>query len=568
METMELKKKNEDGNKKKIRRTPQRLLVSILLVLIAVLAVIFVVEYVKVQKENARIMANELALAGVSVNGIDISGMAYDEALLATEGVPSTLLEAAAITIDVEGETFPYAAEELGFYTDYDDVLQEAMLYGNTGTLEERKAAIEIAATQGVTFSVKVQADRTKVSESLLKLKQKLDVVPVDATMTFMPWGYLPDGTAYVQDQQEMIKAAAKGKMWQRPELVRMGSTDMPPSLRYEFWNTKKYSDNNIPVDASISRFFYTQEKRGRSVDMEAVIDEVINAVQTDSFSTIAAPVQTLEPSVTLESLKKGTQLVSSWTSSYSSHNGYNRNWNVAKLSGIINGTVLQPGEEFSVNGKAGDRRTTTGWLDAAGIVNGGYVDQPGGGVCQISSTLYNAVIRANLEVTDSTHHSLSSDYIPLGLDATISSGAPDLKFKNNYDVPVYIVSYVDPEAKTATVEIYGPTVVDATYGDVILRFSFADGGTYGSPVMTYVYNTQVIPETKEALAPGASLEYAKLRYGRSVTTYIHYLSLDGKELDKKLFAEYTWPPKNGRTYVNAPDPSIIVPTPTLVPEP
>jgi vancomycin resistance protein YoaR len=559
---MEAKKGKKDGTKKNKKRTLLRSLVSILLVLTGVLAVMLVVDYVKVQKENARIMANKSALVGVVVNGIDISGMAYDEALLATAGVPSALLEEASITIDVEGEAFPYTAEELGFYTDYDDVIKEAMLYGNTGTLEERKAAIEVAATQGVAFRVKVHADRAKVSEVLLALKEKLDMAPVDATVTFMPWGYSPDGTAYVQDQQKMIEATAREKMWERPELVRIESAAMPSSLRYEFWNTNKYSDDNIPDDASISRFFYTQEKRGRSVDMEAVIDEVMAAVQACGFSTIAAPVETLEPSVTLESLKKHTQLISSWTSSYSSHRGYNRNWNVAKLSGIINGSVLQPGEEFSVNGKAGDRRTTPGWLDAAGIVNGGYVDQPGGGVCQISSTLYNAVIRANLEVTDSTHHSLSSDYIPLGLDATVSSGAPDLKFKNNYDVPVYIVSYVDPKARTATVEIYGPTVVDETYGDVILRFSFEDGGTHGAPVMTYVYNTQVVPETKEVLAPGASLEYAKIRYGRSVTTYIHYLSLEGKELNKKLFAEYTWPPKNGRTYVNAPDPATVVPVP------
>ncbi len=555
---MESNKRKKDGKKKK-RKNFVRFLISILLILTGVLAVMLVVDHFKVQEENAQIMANESALSGVSVNGVDISGMAYDEALLATAGVPNTLLEAAAITIDVEGEAFSYSAEELGLYTDYDSVIQEAMLYGNTGTLEERKAAIEIAATQGVTFTVKAHADRAKASGALLALKQELDVAPVDATVTFMPWGYLPDGTAYVQDQQEMIKAAAKNKMWERPELVRLESGSMPLPLRYEFWDTNKYSDDNIPDDASISRFLYTEEKRGRSVDMETVIDEVITAVETGDYAAIAAPVATLEPLVTLESLKKSTQLVSSWTSSYESHNGYNRNWNVAKLSGIINGMILQPGEEFSVNGKAGDRRTTPGWLDAAGIVNGGYVDQPGGGVCQISSTLYNAVIRANLEVTDSTHHSLSSDYIPLGLDATVSSGAPDLKFKNNYDVPIYIVSYVDPKAKTATVEIYGPTVVDETYGDVILRFSFADGGTHGEPVMTYVYNTQVVPETQEVLAPGASLEYAKIRYGRSVTTYIHYLSPDGKELSKEVFAKYTWTPKNGRTYVNAPDPAIPV---------
>ncbi len=537
-------------------------MISLGIIMAAIVTVSIVI--LQTRAENASIMENESVLAGVSVNGTDISDMTYQEALAATSGIPDTLLGELTFTIDVEGERYAYSADDLGFSTDYDDVMQEAILYGHTGTLEDRKEAIKTAKTQGVSFTVKVLADREKVSQKLLALKADVDVAAADASVTFMPWGHLADGTPYVQDEQKMVESAANGKWWERPELVRIAQQDMPNPLRYQFWNTNKYSDDKIPKDADIARFLYTEEQRGRSVDMEAVIERVMSAAETGSGAVITADVITVEPAVTVAKLKADTQLIASWTSSYSSHSSYNRNWNVAKLSGIVNGVVIAPGEEWSINEEAGNRTLKTGWKEASGIVNGGYVQQAGGGVCQISSTLYNAAIRSNLNITDSTHHSISSDYIPLGLDATISSGGPDLKIKNDFAIPVYIVSYVDPKAKTSTVEIYGPTVVDERYGDVILKFSFQDGGKFGEPIMTYIYNTKVAPEDGTVIPDKGQYTYAQTRPGRKVTTYIHYLTQTGEELAKEEFHSYTWPPKNGRTYVNGGDPALATPAPTV----
>ena len=136
---------------------------------------------------------------------------------------------------------------------------------------------------------------------------------------------------------------------------------------------------------------------------------------------------------------------MSSWTSSYRKHSSANRVYNVTKLCGIINGQTLEPGVEWSINEVAGPRTVANGWKEADGISDGGYTKQAGGGVCQISSTLFNASIRSGIfynsrtsisesensykwgiEVTFWRHHSIISNYIPLGLDATISTGGPD----------------------------------------------------------------------------------------------------------------------------------------------
>ncbi len=515
--------------------------------------------------QNNRVMNNVNVLAGVSVGGINLSEMTRNEALSATAELEGALLSKVQVSIDVEGEFYQYNAQDLFVTTDYATAMEQALAHGHTGTLEERKQAIKDTEEQGIDFPVTIQVDREKVLSVLLPLKAELDQEPVNASYLFTPWGHLPDGTPYDQNVEEMIKASAAGDEWARPELARLSAADMPNKLRYLFWKNDEYIADYIPKDADIARFVYTDGVLGRSVDMEAVADAIVKAVETGNYETIVAPVTPIEPEITLEELKYDTQLISSWTSSYSLHYGYGRNWNVAKLSGIINGVMIAPGQEWSINEQAGPRSLSTGWKEAAGISNGGYTQQAGGGVCQISSTIYNAAIRSALEITDSTHHSISSDYIPLGLDATISTGAPDLKIKNPYDVPVYVVSYTNPKDKNVTVEIYGRPVVDAQLGPVILNFSFKDMGRFGSPSMNYYYNTAVAPDDT-VIAPGQSYEFAKARPGREVQTYIHYLTLEGVELKVEDFHHYKWNPINGRTYVNAPDPALAT-IPTLTPE-
>ena len=510
-------------------------------------------------EQNDRIMKNTTALEGVTVNGISISGMSEDEAREATSSIPADLLSAIQISFTADGQSFSYSGEELGVATDYEDVLKEAMAFGNTGSLEERKQAIEQAKTQGVSFAVATSPDRDKITAVLLPLKDSLDKPAVDAACTFTPWGHTADGTAYEQDQQAMIEATASGKMWDRPELARVPDAETPNKLRYKFWNNDKYVDDYKPEDTSISRFVYTDGTDGLSVDMDSVINDVFSQIESGSYSEITAPEEAIKPAVSVDDLKKNTQLIASWTSSYSRHAGYNRNWNVAKLSGIVNGVQIQPDEVWSINDTAGVRTLSGGWQAASGIVDGGYVDQPGGGVCQISSTTYNAAIRAALDIKDATHHSIPSDYIPFGLDATISSGSPDLKIRNPYSTPVYLISYVDPVKKTATVEVYGPIVDDPDYGQVIRDFSFEDLGTFGELTMNTIYNSTTARDGT-VLAQGQVYEYAKARLGRKVKTYIHYISLDGKEVAVKDFQSKTWNPIPGTTYVNGPDPATLPP--------
>jgi hypothetical protein len=281
-----------------------------------------------------------------------------------------------------------------------------------------------------------------------------------------------------------------------------------------------------------------------------------MNAIETGEFSEIEVPTEVTEAALKLDDIKKDTQLIVSWTSSYKGHSGYNRNWNVSRMSSFINNSVINPGDVWSANEAAGPRTSKTaktiGWKEAAGLESGGTTQQVGGGVCQLGSTTYNAALRANLTIDEMWHHSWPSDYIPKGLDATLNTGAQDLKLKNDNTMPIYLVSYVDPQKKTVTVEIYGQLPVDPTYGEnIIYDFRSDNKGTrYGSPDTITHYNQTQTPDG-EALSPDRpTIEFSKPRAGTKVDVYKHILGLDGQPLcDPILYEKADYRPIKGRIY-------------------
>ena len=168
-------------------------------------------------------------------------------------------------------------------------------------------------------------------------------------------------------------------------------------------------------------------------------------------------------PAIDVATLKENTQLIGSYYSLFDSPtlSKEGRVNNIKLLADIVNGTVIKPGEAWSINEAAGPRdeqtAQTVGWTSAPGISNGRYEDQIGGGVCQVSSSVYNAAIRAELDIVQRRAHSWPSGYIENGMDATISTGGPDLVLSNPFDMPIYLAVYVEEEEYKVTVEVYGP---------------------------------------------------------------------------------------------------------------
>jgi vancomycin resistance protein YoaR len=141
--------------------------------------------------------------------------------------------------------------------------------------------------------------------------------------------------------------------------------------------------------------------------------------------------------------------------------NNSKRTTNVRLASEAINGLVLNPGDEFSYNDVVGKRTAQRGYQIATAYSSGEVVESLGGGICQVSSTLYMAVLRADLEVTNRVNHGLTVSYTPLGEDATVSWGGPEFKFKNDTDYPVKILTRVENGKMVA--EILGTNLTGKT---------------------------------------------------------------------------------------------------------
>jgi len=525
----------------------------VLLAGLAVFAYLFLFK----QEPVVRILDFGNALKGVKIEGTDISGMTREEALSKALELEENELSAVRFTLELNGATYTYGAREMGVVSDYAQVAEDAVSYGHTGTFEERVSYMERAQSEGADFTLTLSVDEVKLDAALAEIKRRLDLAPVNATFEFKPWGYLQDGTEYQPDKDALISTAAKGKKIEYPaNITRIPQDQMPNKFRYQFWDTTKYRDKDfIPAAADIARFKYAADVTGISIKTDEIRGQIIEQVKNGAYPPITVPYDVLEASVKLSDLQANTSLIAAWTSSYSSHYRYNRNWNVARMSGIICGVVIEPGVEWSINAQAGPRTVSRGWKKAPGIVDGGYQNQPGGGVCQISSTLYNAAIRAGLG-TKSQHHTIRSGYIPAGLDATISSEGPDLKITNPYTVPVYIVSYMNPETKSVTVEIYGPQLTDPDTGEPVI-YDFVPGkpSYYGSPGTEYYYNRAELPDGTP-IPPGESRVYAEARSGMRVQTYKRFLRLDGTEYKKIEFEKVNLSPITGKVYCNYPDPA------------
>lgn len=205
--------------------------------------------------------------------------------------------------------------------------------------------------------------------------------------------------------------------------------------------------------DSESESFQFTGEQTGTRVDMNETLKSVRQLLAQKHGGAIQAAFVETKPKLTKQYLEENFKRLSTYSTV--STNNYNGNSNMALALSHVNGTILKPGEVFSYNTSTGDSTDpNNGWLPAGGLVGGISVQTYGGGICQGSTTIYNAALMAGMEIVERECHSIPSSYCPIGLDATVDYGSIDFKFRNCLDAPIYISSWMD--GVTLTCNIYG----------------------------------------------------------------------------------------------------------------
>ena len=338
--------------------------------------------------------------------------------------------------------------------------------------------------------------------------------------------------TTYKVEKTKVI--FTKGKSGETVKQKDVYNTIQTALNEYDFNKTLKIKPSSVSEDESVMKTIYkTLSKEGKNATLDKNNDYKIVAEQygakydlDDSISAFnkakegkefEVKAKAIVPSITKEDLEKNLfkDVLGEYTTTV---NGSSVRKNNVRLAGEKCNVILLPGEEFSYNQTVGKRTKENGFGEAGAYLNGETVQEVGGGVCQTSSTLYNAVILANLKVTERTNHTYISSYVPIGRDATVSWGGPDFKFKNNRDYPIKIeASYAGGKL---TCKIIG-TDVDGSY------VKFTSERTGDVAYNTKYENDDTIPEgqqvTKQAGSNGGKAVSYRLVYDK-----------DGKLISKK----------------------------------
>ncbi|NLP37855.1 MAG: hypothetical protein GX357_09405 [Firmicutes bacterium] len=266
----------------------------------------------------------------------------------------------------------------------------------------------------------------------------------------------------------------------------------------------------------------------GRRLDPAATYQH-LQKVNVSLSTTLVCPLffRTQEAEITAAQLEKLQirEEISSFTTYFTNHH-QNRLQNIRLAAEAVDETILYPGEEFSFNQTVGDTTAEKGYLPAPVIVGGEITEGLGGGVCQVSTTLYNAALFANLEILERRNHGLYVDYVPPGLDATIAYGLIDLRFKNSHPYAIWIKTFVATDKLTV---------------------SFFSTKIPGQKVEIYTTDVKKIsPPEKfietDNLPTGERKLLAKGKAGYEATVW-RVVSLHGREVKKEYLSQDVYKP-------------------------
>lgn len=285
-----------------------------------------------------------------------------------------------------------------------------------------------------------------------------------------------------------MIKSNKKNKTFYMKATYDEKTVNNLMKILEEKLNTDARNDG-IVVDDN-HNVYYDKGANGFTLDVSKTKVKIENALANLTEETkVEASGHVVKNEVKYESLASINKKVSTYTTYFA--NAGNRGHNINLASSRLNNTILMPGETFSYLKVVGPYGASNGYLPAPIYLNGDTATANGGGVCQLASTLYNAQLRAGLQTVSRRGHTFAPTYVPKGLDATVYSTSTDFKFKNNYEYPVYIVSYV--KGNYLTVDIW--TNENALGGKTYEPYSVASNGGWLAYLKT-IENGKVI-ETK-----------------------------------------------------------------------
>ena len=440
-------KKEKTNLIKKIKENKKLLISVIVVAVILALALIFSTVFAVINLGNTNI------IKGIYINDIDMSGMSQSEAKEKLEALTNEKL-AKELNVSYKEYNTTVNATVLELSYNINNAVEEAYSIGRNGNLFSNN--YEILNT--LFNDKKIDIDITLNEEAIKTIDNDISTNLPDSIV---------QSSYYIEEKELIITKGKRG--------TKVDEDQFTNKIKEMYANlSNNISDIEIPVIEKdpeaididkIHEEIYTEAKDAyyneqpfeiypevEGVDFN--IEEAKEIIKTDQEEYKISLIIT-KPKVTIADLSSIAfkDVLATFSTRYDASNT-DRTTNLKLAAGKINGTVLAAGAEFSYNRVVGERTIAAGYKEAKVYSNGEVVDGLGGGICQISSTLYNAAVMANLEITQRRNHQFVTSYLPAGRDATVVYGSQDFKFKNTRKYPIKLeVSVSNGMAK---VNIYG----------------------------------------------------------------------------------------------------------------
>ncbi len=446
------KENNKHTEKKKEVKKSKNIKVKIIVILVIMVLVLLALSTVF----GITTMANSKIISGTSINGVDVSGLTKEEAY---KKIEEKLQQRQNTTINLK-------------YNDYENVLALDQL-DVSANIEDAVNKAESFGREGNVFVNNIDTIKSKFSKRNIEVNVTLNEEQLNNSIQEIG-AELPGITkeyAYcIEDNELIITKGVDGIAIDQQTLAQTVkdnlnnfSADVATEMEIPVIEEKAgdidldkiYSEiHTEPQDAYMTEnpFQVFAEKDG--IDFAISMEEAKALLQEDKEEYVI-PLKITKPKVTVASFgdKAFPNRLATFSTSYAASN-VGRTTNLRIACNKINGYVLQPGETFSYNKVLGKRTVENGYKEAAIFTTNGVENGLGGGICQISSTLYNSVVMANLGIVERHNHGYVTSYLKPGLDATVSYGSLDFKFKNTRSYPIQIKASIS--GGIATVSIYG----------------------------------------------------------------------------------------------------------------
>ena len=416
-----------------------------------------------------KILYTELIYPGIYIDNVYVGGMSREAAREAVKAANKDVDASFDITVSVGNENWHVNSERVPVTRNIREMVDRAWAYGRSNTED--------------------------LSDKQTPLEERISQVSA-----------LQDNPLYLWTEQSYDKKALR--------TVAEGIAN--------YVNRDPVNSMVESFNFSTHEFTFTEDRPGAQLDPDKLYAELAQLLDSGVTSeSIRMVPEMVLADVTRTELMNRFGLISAYTTTTTKDK--NRNTNIDLSARAISGHVVQPGELFSFNGATGERTAEKGYKEAPAIAGGQSKDEIGGGVCQTSSTLFNAAVRADLEILERNPHAWPSSYIEKGFDATVNYPGLDMKFRNNTEWPVFIVAGYSNQKVTVNIYGYRPEQ------DVKIDLESKQIRTIPKPSgINYVINTD--------LKPGESRTTVKGREGYVVETWKIWYRGNKEEKRERLF--------------------------------